>query len=544
MKINKLKWKNFTCWGNSWQEMNFDKKNGLSLLCGLNGSGKSSVSNLIIYMLYGQLDGFTQKDMPNRINKHFEGEITFESNKHNVKIYRALSPNDFKVVVDGKDIDTAGKNNVQKWLEDEVYGMPYSIFKNAIVLSVNDFKSFVDLSPKEKRDIIDKLFGYHVINVASAKVKEKIKDINTKINSCESSISGYESSIIEINESINEVKNKDDSSSLLEEEFNKTKEELKDYTEKYKNVLADLKKVEDYEDKINEKETFVKNEYHAIKKQLDLYDKGVCPTCGARLDTDEHLHLKEELCEKEKNLSEKLEKIKEKSNKIYLKDNELSSKKSSLTEKINELKIRYASLETSLREKSNAKDEQLENLKSMRDSINDKISPKKKELSNLEKQNKILSIVSDVFSETGLKQYISNIYVPLINDYVSDVCNKLGIPYRVSFTTGYDCEITFMGEEVSYKTLSTGERKKVDIAVTLAFLKIIKTKISDINILFLDEVLSSIDVASCNELLKIFSDFSKDVNLRIYIVHHANLDSTYVDEVIAVEKQNGFSHFL
>jgi len=97
---------------------------------------------------------------------------------------------------------------------------------------------------------------------------------------------------------------------------------------------------------------------------------------------------------------------------------------------------------------------------------------------------------------------------------------------------------------VNYKTLSTGERKKIDIAVTLAFLKIIKTKISDINILFLDEVLSSIDVSSCNELLKIFYDFSRDTNLRIYMVHHANLDSTWVDKVIEIEKHNGFSHFV
>ncbi len=213
-------------------------------------------------------------------------------------------------------------------------------------------------------------------------------------------------------------------------------------------------------------------------------------------------------------------------------------------EAINNLKVEKAKAETAMLEQSRAKDEQIANFKNMRKGIEDKIIPKKEELSKLNRKNDVLGIVSDIFSETGLKQYLSNIYVPMINTYVSEVCDKLGIPYRVVFTTGYDCIITFMGDEISYRTLSNGERKKIDIAVTLAFLKIIKTKISDINILFLDEVLSSIDVSSCNELLRIFHDFSKDTSLRIYMVHHANLDSTWVDNIIEIEKQNGFSHFV
>lgn len=40
MKINTLRWKNFTSWGNAWHELDFDTKSGLSLLCGVNGAGK------------------------------------------------------------------------------------------------------------------------------------------------------------------------------------------------------------------------------------------------------------------------------------------------------------------------------------------------------------------------------------------------------------------------------------------------------------------------------------------------------------------------
>ncbi len=127
--------------------MRFDGKSNLTLICGENGAGKSSIANFIIYMLYGQLDDFTQSDIPNRVNKHFEGEIYLESDGKDVFIRRGLSPNLFEVFIDGVKLDTAGKNNVQKYLEDEVLKMQYQIFKNSIILSVNVFKSFAKLTP-------------------------------------------------------------------------------------------------------------------------------------------------------------------------------------------------------------------------------------------------------------------------------------------------------------------------------------------------------------------------------------------------------------
>lgn len=544
MKINKLRWKNFTSWGNSWQELKFDTNAGLSLICGVNGSGKSSISNLIIYMLYGQLDGFTQKDIPNRINKHFEGEIIFDSNNHDIYIYRALAPNDFKVIVDGKSIDTAGKNNVQKWLEDEIYGISYSIFRNSIVLSVNDFKSFVDLTPKEKRDIIDKLFGYSVINAASLKIKETLKTIKSKIESCETNIDGYESSIKEIDSAINDLENKQIDLKPIESELKDINEKLADSAKKYKQVLTDTETTKNNLLDVKEKRHELSNELSSIKSKLDLYDKGICPLCGSKLDTEEHVHIKEQLLEKTKKSNKTYSNICKKYEQISNDYENILAEKENLVDSINELKLEKTKTNTKLEEQSKAKEDQISNFEIMKKNIKDKISPKKEELSQLNKKNDVLEIVSDIFSETGLKQYISNMYIPMINGYVDDVCQKLGIAYKVMFTTGYDCEITFMGDEVNYKTLSNGERKKIDIAVTLAFLKIIKTKISDINLLFLDEVLSSIDVASCNELLKIFYDFSRDTNLRIYMVHHANLDSTWVDNVIEIEKHNGFSHFI
>ena len=56
--------------------------------------------------------------------------------------YKVRDPERYGVV----EFDKAGKKSVQEYLEDEVFGIPYHVFKNIIILSVNDFKSFLTMN--------------------------------------------------------------------------------------------------------------------------------------------------------------------------------------------------------------------------------------------------------------------------------------------------------------------------------------------------------------------------------------------------------------
>lgn len=544
MKINKIRWRNFTSWGNSWNEMVFGDNVGLNLICGQNGAGKTSIANFIIYMLYGQLDDFTQSDIPNRVNKHFEGEIDLDCDGRHVFIHRGLSPNIFEAFVDGKELNTAGKNNVQKYLEDEVYKMQYHIFKNSIILSVNVFKSFVKLTPAEKREILDRIFGYTIINSAASTVKEKLKAIKSAIADASSTIDGYETSVESINEKIHKLESEKVDVSVFENELEETKKLLVEKATAYKenNALLDRHNAEtnDYSVRLANASSGIP----ALRKKVELLKLGKCPTCGADLTDENHVH-------EMKDLQSQLDAAVSESNELQLKKNEVLSKwqeedriKRTLTNEITNLKIKKGSLETKIESEKNKNDEVASDMRKLISEIEEKKRPKLEELRTLNGKKQMLDIVLNIFSDKGLKQYISEIYVPYINSSIIDICEKVGINYRIVFDNTYDCTIFYLGEVVKYKCLSTGERKKIDIAVTLAFLHIIKTKISDINVLFLDEVLSGIDVASCNELLKIFNGFSKDNGINMYIVHHAVLDSSFVDKTIEIEKSNGFSHFV
>lgn len=544
MRINSIRWRNFTSWGNSWNEMRFDGKSNLTLICGENGAGKSSIANFIIYMLYGQLDDFTQSDIPNRVNKHFEGEIYLESDGKDVFIRRGLSPNLFEVFIAGVKLDTAGKNNVQKYLEDEVLKMQYQIFKNSIILSVNVFKSFAKLTPSEKREIIDRIFGYTVINNAAAVVKEKLKIVKNAISDANSEIDGYDSSIGSLNERIEMLENESADTTDYENELADTNRLLTEKAVDYKSNCALLEKHNSELGVCNEKLQKHTNTISAIRRKIDLYKLGKCPTCGADLSDDTHVNELDSLEGELKTLlanESKLSKLKNALDKKCYDEERL--KRQHISE-ITELKVKRGSLETQIKADKSKNEEVAADMRKLISDIEEKKRPRLEELKKLNGKKQLLDIILNIFSEKGLKQYISDMYVPFINSSIIEICERVGINYRIVFDNNYDCTIFHLGEVVKYKTLSTGERKKVDIAITLAFMHIIKTKISDINVLFLDEVLSGIDVSSCNELLKVFSGFSRDNNLNMYIVHHAVLDSTYVDKTIEIEKSNGFSHFV
>lgn len=550
MRIESIRWRNFTSWGNSWNEMTFSGESSLHLICGENGAGKSSISNLVVYMLYGKLDDFTQKEIANRVNRNFEGYIRLTGNGKSVVIHRGLNPSKFDVEVDGNVIDTAGKANVQAYLEDEVYGVPYTLFRNSIILSVDDFKSFIKLTPNEKRTIVDRLFGYSAINEVSAKVKGIVKELKVGIGELESKIDGYNDSIETIREKIASLEEESESDARLEKEREEKGLMLEKYVEAEGKITVQLDKLESRVGALRSEENEVRrrqiecgSDVNSVRKQLELYKNKKCPLCGADLTDDTHEGMRRELEKAYNDAISRKEEADEAMADISERLSALDGKCSVGRGKLNEARSRIARLREELSSVNDGRKGKIEELNSLVGEIESKIEPAEKEMAKLEKKCKLYGIIGGIFSENGLKQYISNIYVPVINKYVEEVRERLGVYHRIVFDTNYDCKLYYLGEEVGYKTLSKGERKKADIAVTLAFLKIMKTKVSDINLLFLDEVLSGIDVGSCNELLTIFREYSRDMNLNIYIVHHANLESANVDSVIEIVKKNGFSRF-
>ena len=64
-----------------------------------------------------------------------------------------------------------------------------------------------------------------------------------------------------------------------------------------------------------------------------------------------------------------------------------------------------------------------------------------------------------------------------------------------------------------------------------------------INLLTVDEVVSSIDPETSANVIGFLKNFADENNLNVFIVSHTDLPLDLFDKIINVEKKNGFSQF-
>ena len=183
MKIKEFAFKNICSYGNKIQTFKFSDEPNLILVQGTNGSGKSSISDALTVSIYGKSGIRKIKEIPNRINKNAYTLVKFTANNGDeVEIERGLEPNFSKILINGNDYNLPDKRRVDEFIEEELVKIPFNVFSNTISLSVNDFKSFVKLSPADKRKIIeDNIKNINDIKIAFFNNKLK-KELFRQIN--------------------------------------------------------------------------------------------------------------------------------------------------------------------------------------------------------------------------------------------------------------------------------------------------------------------------------------------------------------------------
>ena len=89
------------------------RESSIHAIIGENGAGKSTISQVITFGLYGKLEGKKLKDIPNRINGNAWVRITLDHQSMDVIIERGLDPNIFRIFLGGKEFDQAGSRSLQ-----------------------------------------------------------------------------------------------------------------------------------------------------------------------------------------------------------------------------------------------------------------------------------------------------------------------------------------------------------------------------------------------------------------------------------------------
>ena len=550
MRIDYIEFKNFASYGNQQQRIDFNSQDSeLFLTLGKNGHGKTTIANAIIYALYGKIDGVKLADLPNRINKNLHVKIGLQCGTMFIEIERGLMPNKFKVEINGVEFDKAGKKSVQEYLEDEVFGIPYHVFKNIIILSVNDFKSFLTMSNQDKKQIIDRMFGFSILNDMQRQIKDERRDIKMDIDS-------FDAELNQIMDSITSVRGKLNTLLAESKSANKSKiQELKDQLvtlhEKVLDIDADRKKEEDamnqFNKEYNEKRTEagdLKREIDYLNKKLKLYESGHCPTCETKLTSDWHVKQKDSFSDKIESTTEDIKSIKAQMDALQDKVTGAREAKLDLEGQIRENKFTMNQLKTELMKLKDAPEgADFDHLRNLITEFEEKEEKKSNSKDALNADYNFMEIVEQVLGEDGVKNLAVKTILPGLNTNIAAMAQTMHLPFHIRFDEKFNCIINHLGEDINPMTLSTGERKKADFIVIIAIIKILKLRFPQLNLLFLDELLSSVDHDGVYNILKILNQVIKEHKINTFVINHSVLPHEIFDKKIQIYRENGFSKF-
>ncbi len=550
MKIKKIEWKNVASYGNKIQRLDLPENAGLIQVVGENGVGKSTISDVITFGLYGKLEGKKLKDIPNRSNGSAWMKITFEQDGKIYEVERGLDPSLFQLSIDGSVYDRAGQKNVQDFLSDDILKIPYYVFNNTISLSINDFKSFLKMSVADKKLIIDKIFGFYILNEMRDVLKEEAKAIRSSIDRLSGEIFATGRAISNSQKELEDLQRK-----LVEnagEEIEKTEEQL----ENYKNLLSlHTERLKTFKTQENEAQRNVTKSYEnlsdviskikEIDSKMNLYNNDKCPTCSSDLTSDFHKNLfddlssqREALMSQSKDLKSNYDDAKKLQNDVSIIKNELFTKGGKIESGIKTTQEKLKNLKTG---KNN---DQVNSIKKLLSTASDELLEFNKEKGVWEERQSWIKTLDEVLSEKGVKQLAIKSILPSLNNEILNTLLSLHLPYKVVFNEEFNAQIFHLGEEISPQTLSTGEMKKVDFAVLVAIIKLMKIRFSSVNILFLDEIFSSVDPDGVHTILNTLRKLSDDLHMNIFVINHAPMPTEIFDYKIEITKKNNFSDVL
>lgn len=541
MKIHKIKITNFrSLYGT--HEFVFDDLEGLVKLSGPIGSGKTSVGEAVICALFGKVKDHTSPNMIAWGTDTYELEVDLTSRGHNIHVIRNPKKQ-LDVTVDGKQIAATGKNDMQSTLE-EYYDVPRLAIEKMCIINFNSFSSLASLTPYETKQFLDDIFGFHTFTEYNDEVVMERKDEQVRLTGLQAILQDTQQQI-----------------QYLENKKQKQQEEIRnsvDITgldakrEEYVNEGIRLKTIYDTNNadiqalrsecaqKVNELRRKQTEAATLGKVQKDNYNKfkeGKCPTCGHDIEQT----VIESYKQKMESYAADWHHYEEDIQKLNDEYNEKTFEKINVN---NDLLTQMNNLKQHIREIDNKVNIYKNNLKLINENFDDLISSYIKKREDIERQiaesDKEIgewNELNDLFSKT-LRYKLLDTLIPHINSSIHYYMSKLEQGYKVVYDQEFKAHIYTdnIDGEISYKDLSTGQKKTLDMAIIFGILQNLIANV-DFNLVFLDELFANLDTDARNTMLSVLQE-SLAEHRSVFVINHADMSDDFFNHKIRVRLTN------
>lgn len=553
-------------------------------LIGEHGKGKSTVLDIIPYLLFGKFikNGITKSDATNQYaTSHLVGgifdingiEYTIERSTHGIKLFKGSEP--------------VAYTNTQKFI-DELVGMDFEMFQNSYYYG-QETKPFRELSNKDKELFFNILFQDDKLDVLEEAAKNEVDRLSLEIKLKERQTQILESVITNSNAEIQKTLKTIDSekailesiefsenkllvlekSEIVSKEVEKINAEIKTKILKKEFEVKELQKRIDNANSILEK--FENMQYYTIENvdiALQNYDTQIneleeiakgykCNRCdkvfgSERLLTEneksalESMKSTRELLHTEKQFIKTYESVQ----KINLGIDILKAKKDAFEHEIitwyldietNDFSILSETEKIELQSLKLAKsdyEKYTHSIKMLTDNVeqseiylNDCIVEKdtlEHEINLLNEELEMANIWKKGFSDKGLKRYKIESICTIINERIKEICEVINLNINIELvvnTSKVNKGFTILHNKRNCAASSGAEKNVIDLVLFLVFNSITEQKFSFI---ILDEVFKN-----CNQKTteKLFNILNKIDYITTFIISHRNLSAENVFEL-------------
>ena len=528
MRLHNIRIRDFkSLYGDNY--FDFDTLDGLVKLSGAIGSGKTSLGEAIIWGLFGTIKKINNTHLIAWNTKACEIEINLESKGHNINILRNIKES-LQIHVDGKLLIASNKRDTQQILEEEYFDVPKLTVIKMCVISFNEFNSIAAMNPGETKQFLDNVFGFKTFTEYNEQsVVEKKEEVRqqTELNAIYTETENQMQYLInKKSEQQKELSNSIDIDKLTEDRaiYVDKGKALKD---KFNELTAEYKqKDSDMYNKMLELSTLGK----VAKNNYNTFKSGKCPTCGHEVDNDKIEEYKSTMLKYAASYKEI------DASRIQLK-NEYQPKIDTLNKEMSELRTLISDIDTKIKIHENNKRLINENYDALINEYKEKLVSIKSKIDKSDIEIGEWNEIGDLFAKT-LRYNLLDTLIPNINSSIQYYMNKLDQNYSVEFDKEFKPHIYIDGyqKEISYNSLSTGQRKTLDMAVIFGVLQNIIANVN-FNVFFLDELFSNLDSDSRNTMLDLLnSTLAKDRS--IFVINHAEMNDDYFKHKIRVKLSN------
>ena len=144
-----------------------------------------------------------------------------------------------------------------------------------------------------------------------------------------------------------------------------------------------------------------------------------------------------------------------------------------------------------------------------------------------------------ILKDDGIKANIVAQYIPFLNQTINKILDKLNLYIQVDIDKEFNVSMFAPSRKgQTIENLSTGQLRRVDLAVLLAWREIAKSKASvDCNVLILDEILENLSASGVDEFMEMWEGIGQDTNMIVISQRGSEFDQ-YFDKTIQYKLQD------